>query len=176
MINKENLADYLQTQNTLEKHAEQIFYLLATRFPKFCCSTVDDPIAEQRFFIKEIKNIEEHEKSIIDGFSETFSWKKEDYLFNGKYYEVVKRVVWFHDYDYDEFGFPIIYLLNDKKDVRIELDKICKKLEKYKAEEREKQLSLMRTIVNETEISQLKAYIEKYPDLAKQYLDERTNS
>jgi len=66
--------------------------------------------------------------------------------------------------------------LNDEKDVRIELDKIYKKLERYKAEEREKQLSLMRTIANETEISQLKAYIEKYPDLAKQYLDEHTNS
>ena len=176
MINKENLTDYLQIQNNLEKYAEQIFYLLSTRFPKFCCSIIDDPIAEQIFFIKKIKNIEEHKKSIVDGFSETFSWKNEDYLFNGKYYEVVKKVTWFHDDEFDEFGFPIIYLLNDEKDVRIELDKIYKKLERYKAEEREKQLSLMRTIANETEISQLKAYIEKYPDLAKQYLDEHTNS
>lgn len=176
MINKESLTDYLRIQNSLEKHAEQIFYLLATRFSTFCCAMVDDPLAEQIFFIREIKNIEEHEKSITDDCSEMFSWKKEDYLFNGKYYEVVKKVTWFHDDDYDEFGFPIIYLLNNEKDVRIELDKICKKLQQYKAEEKERQLSLMRTIANETEISQLKEYVKKYPDLAKQYLNEYTNS
>lgn len=176
MINKESLTDYLRIQNNLEKHAEQIFYLLSTRFPKFCCSMVDDPLAEQIFFIKEIENIEDYEKSIVDDFPKICSWKNEDYLFNGKYYEVVKKVTWFHDDDFDEFGFPIIYLLNNEKDVRIELDNMCKKLEKYKAEEREKRLSLMRTIVNETEISQLKDYIKKYPDIAKQYLDEYTNS